>query len=117
MGRSGNASFKACRAGVRCASREIGNWAAPRWQHTNGYLVSKNNKEGIEIVLQVQTLSQHGTIHHDTWERKEEKREYGWHRHYGLSHHRCQIHHGLLAHTTTGMYGRGGIRIVHDGDG
>ena len=32
-------------------------------------------------------------------------------------HHRCQIHHGLPAHTTTSMYGRGGIQIVHDDDG
>ena len=32
-------------------------------------------------------------------------------------HHRCQIHHGFPTHTTTGTYGRGGIRIIHDDDG
>ena len=63
LGRSGSASSKACCTGVQGASQEIRNWVALRWQHTNGYPVSEKNKEGIEIVLQVQTLSQHRTIH------------------------------------------------------
>ena len=33
------------------------------------------------------------------------------------SHHRYQTYHGLPTHTTTSTYGRGGIRIVHNGDG
>jgi hypothetical protein len=36
LGRSGSASFKTCRAEVRGASRELGTWARPRWQHTSG---------------------------------------------------------------------------------
>ena len=47
------------------------------------------------------------------------KRENGWHEQgtTAYPHHRCEIHHGLPTHTTTGTYGSGGIQIVHDDDG
>jgi hypothetical protein len=74
LGRSGSASSKACRTGVRGANREIGNWAAPRWQHTKEYPVSeKEEKRNSKIPPSADTFA----ARDHTWEQKEERGRMG----------------------------------------